>query len=169
MSLITLDSLYVPADQKPLERRTDILVYQTTPLEQDIVLAGPVVCHLWAETDAPDTDFTARLIEVAPDGSTVQLSTGIIRARFRSGFDNPSLVEPGRAYEYVIKMAPVGIRFHRGMRIRLDISSSDFPGFDRNHNTGADPWTDPEIRIARQTIFHTAERPSRIVLPVLPE
>ena len=100
---------------------------------------------LWAVSSAPDTDFTAKLIDVHPNGLAVNLTYGIIRARYRNGYDNPSLIEPGNPYEYTIRLNPTGILFRQGHRIRLDVSSSDFPNFDRNHNTGADFWSDTEL------------------------
>jgi uncharacterized protein len=169
MSLMGLDAQAAPCDQAILGRRRDILVYQTAPLERDILVIGPVVCHLWAASDAPDTDFAAKLIEVGADGLAQNLCYGIMRARFRRGFDKPAMLEAGVPQEYVIPMMQVGIRFKRGSRIRLDIASSDFPNFDRNHNTGRDYWSDPELKVARQTVFHDPRHPSRIVLPVIPD
>ena len=132
-------------------------------------MIGPVVCHLWAASDAPDTDFAAKLIEVGSDGLAQNLCYGIMRARFRKGFDKQVLLDGGNPEEYVIPMMQVGIRFRKGSRIRLDIASSDFPNFDRNHNTGRDYWSDPDLRVARQTVFHDPRHPSRIVLPVIEE
>ena len=169
MSLMGLDAQAAPCDQAILGRRRDILVYQTPPLERDMLVIGPVVVHLWAASDCPDTDFAAKLIEVGPDGLAQNLCYGIMRARFRKGFDKQVLLDPGVPQEYVIPMMQVGIRFKKGSRIRLDIASSDFPNFDRNHNTGRDFWSDPELRVARQTVFHDPRYPSRIVLPVIPE
>lgn len=168
MSLLAMDGQSIPCDQAPLAHRRDILVYQTRPLEADLVVLGPTRCHLWAATDAPDTDFTAKLIEVAPDGATINLTSGIVRASFRDGFDRKADTERERPCEYVISMGPVGMRFRRGSRIRLDISSSDFPSYDRNHNTGRDFWSDTELRIARQTVLHSPRYPSRLVLTVAP-
>ncbi len=169
MSLMGLDAQAAPCDQAVLARRRDILVYQTPPLERDLLVVGPVVCHLWAASDAPDTDFAAKLIEVGADGVAQNLCYGIMRARFRRGFDTPVLLDAGVPQEYVIPMMQVGIRFRKGSRIRIDIASSDFPNFDRNHNTGKDYWSDAELRVARQTIFHDPAHPSRIVLPVVEE
>ena len=168
MSLMDLSGQSVARDQSPLDRRGDILVYQTPPLEQEIEVTGPVVLKLWAASSAPDTDFTAKLIDVHPDGLAVQLTYAIMRAQYRNGYETPSLIEPGRPYEYTVQLNPTGILFRRGHRIRLDVSSSDFPNFDRNHNTGKDFWSDAELRVAHQTVFHDSERPSRLVLPVIP-
>ena len=168
MSLMGLDAQAAPRDQSPLNDRRDILVYQTPPLDREVTFVGPVVLKLWAASSAPDTDFTAKLIDVHPDGLAVNLTYGIMRAQYRDGYDAPTLIEPGRPYEYTVRLNPTGIVFGRGHRIRLDVSSSDFPNFDRNHNTGADFWSDAELRTAHQTIFHDSERPSRLVLPVSP-
>ena len=168
MSLMDLGAQAAPRDQSPLDGRNDVLVYQTPPLDQDIEVTGPVLLKLWASSSAPDTDFTAKLIDVRPDGLAVNLTYGIVRARYRDGYDNPSLIEPGTPYEYTIRLNPTGMLFRRGHRIRLDVSSSDFPNFDRNHNTGADFWSDPELRVAHQTVLHDPEHPSRLVLPVIP-
>lgn len=168
MSLMAPDAQAAPCDQSPLNSRADILVYQTPPLTEEIEVTGPVVLKLWAASSAPDTDFTAKLIDVHPDGLAVNLCYGIMRAQYRDGYDAPSLIEPGVPYEYTIKLMPTGILFRRGHRIRLDIASSDFPNFDRNHNTGNDFWSDTEMQVAHQTVFHDRERPSRLVLPVIP-
>ena len=168
MSLMGIDAQAAPRDQSPLSGRGDILVYQTPPLQEDIEVTGPVVLKLWAASSAPDTDFTAKLIDVHPNGLAVNLTYGIMRARYRDGYDNATFIEPGKPYEYTIRLNPTGILFRRGYRIRLDVSSSDFPNFDRNHNTGADFWSDAELRVARQTVFHSAEYPSRLILPIIP-
>ena len=168
MSVMDIDAQAMPRDQAPLDGRRDVLVYQTPPLEQEIEITGPVVLKLFAASDAPDTDFTAKLVIVYEDGTAVNLTYGIVRARYRDGYDSPTLLEPGEPYEYTIRLNPVGVLIRPGQRLRLDISSSDFPNFDRNHNTGADFWSDAELRTARQTVFHDRERPSRLILPVIP-
>lgn len=167
MSLIGPDGQAAACDQHLLSGRQDILVYQTAPLENDLLVLGRVACVLWASSDSPDTDFIARLIEVGTDGRAMNLCFGIVRARYREGFDHESLLEAGRPYEFRISMMAAGILFRRGSRIRLDITSSDFPAFDRNHNTGRPFHTDTTLHIARQTIFHDAARPSRLILPVI--
>ncbi len=169
MSVMGLDYQALPSNQAPLDRRKDILVYQTRPLECDVLAIGPVECHLWAASSAPDTDFTVKLCEVGVDGISINLSYGIVRARYRFGYDQEKALDPGVPQEFVITMMPVGIRFQKGSRIRLDVSSSDFPNFDRNHNTGREYWSDPELRVARQTVFHNTEMPSRLLLPILKE
>ena len=152
-------------DQSVYDHRHDVLVYTTAPLERAMVLIGDVACVVWVASDAPETDFTAKLVEVRPDGRAIGLSTGILRTRYLDGYDSEVRLEPGEAYEMTIEMSPIGIRFEVGSRIRLDISSSDFPNFDRNHNTGGPFWQDNELRPAVQTVFHDRVRASRLLLP----
>jgi putative CocE/NonD family hydrolase len=169
MSLMGKDVQMEPRFQAPLDDRQDILVYQTAPLSEDIQVIGPVSLKLWVSTDAPDTDFTAKLIDVFPDGSAVNVTYGILRCQYRDGFAvTAPPMQPGEVYALEVALNPTGIVFKKGHRIRLDISSSDFPNFDRNHNTGRDFWSDAELRPARQTVFHDHARPSRLVLPVIP-
>jgi putative CocE/NonD family hydrolase len=168
MSLMRNDAQAAPVDQSPHDHRRDTLVYQTPPLAEDIEVTGPTTLRLWAASDCPDTDWTAKLALVLEDGLCVNLTYGIMRARYREGFDNPSLIERGKPYLYEIKLNPTAILFKAGQRIRLYVSSSDFPNFDRNHNTGRDDWSDPELRVAHQTIFHAGDRRSCLVLPVIP-
>ena len=169
MSLMSKDVQMEPHWQSPNNYRQDILVYQTPVLIEKMVLAGPVKLILWVGSDAPDTDFTAKLIDVHPDGSAVNLTYGIIRCSYRDGYDRkaPALA-PGESYELHISLNPTAITLEKGHRLRLDISSSDFPNFDRNHNTGADFWSDAELRLAFQHVYHDRARPSRLLLPVLP-
>ncbi|HCV28213.1 MAG TPA: X-Pro dipeptidyl-peptidase, partial [Dehalococcoidia bacterium] len=168
MSMMGLDAQAAARDQAPLAHRQDILVFQTPVLEEAIEVTGPVVLKLFASSSAPDTDWTAKLIDVQPDGAAVNLTYGILRASYRDGYENPTPIEPGREYEYTIKLNPTGNVFMPGHRIRLDVSSSDFPNFDRNHNTGKDFWSDTGFRVAHQTVFHDSVRPSRLVLPIIP-
>jgi len=155
-------------DQRPLDHRRDVLVFVTEPLEEDVEVTGPVVVKLWAASTAPDTDFTAKLVDVYPDGFAVNLCHGIVRARYRDSFENPSLIKPGQIYEYTIPLRPTGNLFKKGHRIRVDISSSNFPFFDRNHNTGREFYEDAELVAATQTVYHNGQYPSRIILPVIP-
>ena len=166
MSLMGLDAQAAPRDQAPLDDREDILVFATPPLASPVEMIGPVVLKLWASSTAVETDFTAKLIDVHPNGLAVNLSYGIMRTSYRDGYENPAPMQPGEPYEFTIKLGPTGIRFGEGHRIRLDISSSDFPNFDRNHNTGADFWSDAELRTAHQKVYHDREHPSRLVLPL---
>jgi uncharacterized protein len=153
-------------DQSVHDQRQDILVYTSEPLRTSLLVIGEASCTLWVSSDAPETDFTAKLVEVRPDGLSVELAAGIIRTRFLDGYGSVVRLEPGTPYQATIRLGPVGVRFGPGSRIRLDISSSDFPNFDRNHNTGADYWSDSELRPARQTVYSDARRPAHLTLPV---
>ena len=157
-----------PYDQRPLEARADVLVFTGPVLEQDLEVTGPVVATLYAASSALDTDFTTRLIDVYPDGRAINLCEGVIRARFRDSIEIPTLLEPGKVYEFTIDMEVTSNLFKRGHRIRLDISSSNFPRLDRNPNTGHPFGLDGEIQVAYQTIYHDAQYPSHITLPVIP-
>lgn len=154
-------------DQRVTEARTDVLVYTSEVLQNDFEITGPLVVHLFASSDAPDTDFVARLVDVHPDDYAQNLADGILRARYRSGAQQ-ELLEPGKVYEFVIDLWATSNVFRAGHRIRVDVSSSNFPRWDRNPNTGAPFGTDTELRVANQTIFHNAAHPSHIVLPVIP-
>jgi putative CocE/NonD family hydrolase len=123
---------------------------------------------LYAASSARDTDFTVKLSDVFPDGFAMNLSEGIIRARYRNDDRNPDLLEPNEAQEYRIRMYPTSMLIRRGHRIRVDISSSNFPRFSRNLNTGEPVATGTRIEVARQTVLHSTEYPSHIVLPVIP-
>jgi putative CocE/NonD family hydrolase len=138
-------------------------------LDRSLLVIGDASCTLWVSSDAPETDFTAKLVEVQPDGVSIELATGILRTRFLHGYESAVRLDPGTAYELTISLGPVGVRFLPGSRIRVDISSSDFPNFDRNHNTGADYWSDIELRPARQTVYSDAQRPAYLTLPVCPD
>ena len=159
-----------PFDQRETESREDVLVYTTPVLEQDVEVTGPIAVHLWASSSAPDTDFVARLVDVYPNGYAQNLNDGIIRARYRnfSKGEQPTLIEPGKAYEYEIDLWATSNVFKAGHAIRLDITSSNFPRWDRNPNTGHDIGADDELAVAHQTILHDSEHPSYIVLPVVP-
>ncbi|HEX2055939.1 MAG TPA: CocE/NonD family hydrolase [Nitrospiraceae bacterium] len=157
-------------DQRPNENRPDVLVWSTPPLETDLEVTGPVRLTLYAASSAPDTDFTAKLIDVYPDGTAYNLTEGIIRARFRrSVWDAPELLTPGRIYEFGLDLQPTSNVFRAGHRIRVHLTSSNFPLWDRNPNTGHRQGMDGERHIARQTVYHDAAHPSHILLPVIPQ
>ncbi len=160
--------LHGPVHQGPIERRDDVLVYTSPPLERDLEVTGPLEVVLYATSSAPDTDFTAKLIDVYPDERALCLAEGIIRARYRASLAQPELLEPGEVAEFRIELAPTSNVFRKGHRIRLDVSSSNFPRFDRNLNTGEGIATGTRMQVARQTIMHTSQYPSHIVLPVIP-
>ena len=155
-------------DQRPVEYRNDVLVYTSEPLEADLEVTGPVVVKLFAATDGRDTDFTARLVDVHPDGYARNLCDGIIRGRYRETLERQELLEPGEVYEFTIDLWVTSNVFRKGHRIRVDISSSNFPRFDRNLNTGNPTADDTEVRVARQRVYHDTTRPSHILLPVIP-
>jgi putative CocE/NonD family hydrolase len=155
-------------DQRDVEARTDVLVYSTPPLEESTEVTGPIKVHLWAATSAPDTDFTAKLVDVAPNGYARNLADGIIRARYRNSVSREDPILPGRVYEYVIDLGATSNVFRAGHRIRLEISSSNFPRFARNLNTGHPIGSAAELATALQTVFHDAESPSHVLLPVVP-
>jgi putative CocE/NonD family hydrolase len=155
-------------DQRAVEARPDVLVYSTPPLQQDLEVTGPLEVHLWAATTAPDTDFTAKLVDVGPCGYARNVQDGIARARYRASLEEPRPVEPGAAYEYTIDLHATSNVFLAGHRIRVEISSSNFPRYDRNPNTGHPAGADAELWVATQTVLHDAAHPSHIVLPVIP-
>jgi putative CocE/NonD family hydrolase len=169
-SLITPEYPGGPFDQRVTESRIDVLVYSTAPLEQDVEVTGPIRVRLWATSSARDTDFVARLVDVHTDGYARNLTDGIIRARYRhlTHGQLPSLLEPGQVYMYDIDLWATSNLFKKGHRIRLEITSSNFPRWDRNPNTGHDFGVDDELIVAQQTILHDAEHPSHIILPLVP-
>ena len=158
-----------PRDQRVIEARDDVLCYTTPPLDEPLVVAGPVALELWASTDAPDTDWTGKLVDVHPDGRAVLLCDGILRARYRESFSDPRPLQPGRPTRYSIDLGHTACRFGAGHRIRLEVSSSNFPKFDPNPNTGRPVATETESRVAIQEVLHDREHPSALQLHVLPE
>ena len=156
-------------DQRQVESRRDVLVYTSTVLEREMEITGPIRLHLWAASSAPDTDFTAKLVDVYPDGTAYNLTDGVIRARYRQSRSRPSLLEPGRAYEIVVDVGATSNLFKAGHRIRLEVSSSNFPRFDRNPNTGMPLGASPEVRSAIQNILHNESHASFLALPVVPK
>jgi hypothetical protein len=156
-----------PRDQRPLDARRDIVRYTTAPLTSDIVIAGPIRAVLHVSTEGRDADFTVRLIDVVPDGRAIGIADGIVRLAHRGGGDKREPVEPGRVYEVAIELGDLAMRIAKGDRLRLDISSSNFPKFDRNPNTGEDPFEAKVLEPALQTIHHAAARPSRVEITLL--
>lgn len=157
-----------PEDQTLVEQRDDVLVYTTEPLDQDIEVTGPVKLVLWASSSARDTDFTGKLVDVHPDGKAYNLCEGIQRARYRHGLEKAALLEPGRPERYEIDLWVTSNLFKQGHRIRLEVSSSNFPRFDRNPNSGKPFGSDTEMLTAEQTVLHDGEHPSHLLLPVIP-
>jgi uncharacterized protein len=157
-----------PYDQRHVEQRPDVLTYTTNPLTQDTDVTGPISLTLYAASTAPDTDFTAKLVVVHPDGSAVNLTNGIQRASYRDSLSQPSPITPGQVYRYTITLWPTSNLFRRGDRIRLDLSSSDFPQFDPNPNTGDWFGDSTHSQPASQTILHDTTHPSALILPIIP-
>jgi predicted acyl esterase len=156
-----------PSDQRGSEDRPDVLVYTTAPLADDVEVTGPLRATLWIASSALDTDFTATLVDVHPDGTARAINDGILRARYRKSRTRPELLTPGAPTEITIDLGATSNLVRAGHRIRLHLSSSNFPRFDRNPNTGGVFGRGAELRRADQTIFHDAARPSRLVLPVV--
>jgi len=168
-TLFGKNSFTAVADQRPLAHRQDILVYQTEPLKRRIEVTGNPTVELCAATSAPDTDWFVRLIDVAPDGLARDCCMGMVRARERNSREKPELLKPGEVVRYTIRLGPTSNAFLPGHRIRLDVTSSDFPNYDRSHNTAADPNADVELVTAQQTVYNGRPRASRILLPVIAE
>ncbi len=157
-----------PRDQREVESRADVLVYSTPALDQDVEVTGPVTLDLFAKSSAVDTDFTAKLVDVAPDGFAQNLTEGIIRARYRESASEAKLLTPGRIYEYKIDLWSTSNVFLKGHKIRLEVSSSNFPRFDRNLNTGKPAAVSANALPATNVVYHDQEHPSTLLLPVVP-
>ena len=159
---------------RPLAERADVLVFQTPLLTRALEVTGPIVVHLWIASDCPDTDFTAKLIDVYPpnadypNGYAMNLTGGILRVRYRDSWEAPTLMQPGLVYAIRITLFPCSNWFAAGHRLRLDIASSNFPHFDVNFNTGEPEGLSTYARIATNTIFVDQARPSHVVLPIIP-
>lgn len=157
-----------PTDHAPIERRDDVLVYTTAPLVEPLEVTGYVSARLFAASDASDTDFVARLCDVYPDGRSIIVCDGIVRARFREGLDREVFLDPGHVYAFDIPMGVTSQVFLSGHRIRLEVTSSCFPRFARNLNTGESVAVGTRMRMARQCIRHSSAWPSCLILPVIP-
>jgi putative CocE/NonD family hydrolase len=157
-----------PRDQRPSEGREDVLVFSTPAFEQDFEVTGPVSLELYASSSAVDTDFTAKLVDVWPNGFAQNLTEGILRARYRDSQEKPEFMNPGEVYKLSIDLWATSNVFRKGHRLRLDISSSNFPRFNRNLNTGEDPNRGTRMVKATQSIYHDSEHPSALILPVVP-
>jgi putative CocE/NonD family hydrolase len=168
------DDLWVCHDTLPLSSRADVLCFRSAPLTGDVEVTGPITVKLWVSSSAPDTDFTAKLVDEHPpnddypEGFSMNIADGIMRMRYRNGFERGELMRSGQVYGVVIEPQATSNLFKAGHRIRIDISSSNFPHFDVNPNTGGPLGVDRESRVAHQCVFHDAARPSHVVLPVIP-
>jgi putative CocE/NonD family hydrolase len=154
-------------DQRPTLGRSDVLVYTGPELEEDLEITGPVSAVLFVATTGTDSDFMAVVSDVRPDGYTQNLVEGAVRGRFRESLTDPTPLVPGRVYELKVDLWATSHVLRAGHRIRVHVTSSDFPRFDRNLNTG-ESFGGTRVVVAEQTLFHDAERPSRVVLPVIP-
>jgi len=157
-----------PFSQAEIEQRADVLVYSTPVLDQAVEVTGPITLTLYAATTAVDTDWTGKLVDVYPDGRAINLNNGIIRASFRDSLEKPTPIQPGTVYEYKINIWPTSNVFLPGHRIRLEVSSSNFPHYDRNPNTGHPFGVDAEVRPADQIVYHDPAHPSVLTLPLVP-
>ncbi len=157
-----------PRDQKEVESRPDVLVYSTPPLDKDTEVTGPITLDLYAQSSAVDTDFTGKLVDVGPDGFAQNLTEGILRARYRESTSTATSIDPGKVYEYKIDLWSTSNVFLKGHRIRVEISSSNFPRFDRNLNTGKSAAASSEFVKATNTVLHDSQHPSAIILPLVP-
>jgi putative CocE/NonD family hydrolase len=164
----TLHGSRGPMDRRVAQERSDVLVYTSPPLTEDLEVTGPVTVKLFAASSAPNTDFTATLSDVHPDGKAIHICEGIRGVTFRKSLEHPTLIKPGRIYEYTIDLWETSMVFKAGHRLRVDISSSNFPRFARNQNITAPFGTSAEMRKATQTIYHDARHPAHILLPVIP-
>jgi putative CocE/NonD family hydrolase len=164
-----------PRDQRPIEVRPDVLLYTSQAFEGPLTVLGSVYLTLFAASSAPDTDFVARLVDVYPDGRAICVADGILRASARESYPEPGVVRPvptspierGKVYEYTIDLWATGLTFLPGHRMRVEITSSSHPRWERNLNTGESTYESSRTEVARQTIFQDAGRPSRITMTVI--
>jgi putative CocE/NonD family hydrolase len=158
-----------PRDQRAVEARPDVLCYTTPPLTEPLEVTGPIELVLYVSSSAPDTDFTGKLVDVAPDGRAMILTDGILRARYRDSFAEPALLRPGQVYALRIDIGATANVFQVGHRLRLEVSSSNFPRFDRNTNTGGDIATEGREApsVAVNQIHHDRAHRSHLLLPTI--
>jgi|SRR5579864_596893 len=157
-----------PRDQRPVEARNDVLLYSTPPMSRDVEVTGPVTIELYAKSSAVDTDFTGKLIDVWPNGFAQNLTEGILRARYRDSQETSELMNPGQIYKLNLDLWATGNVFRKGHVLRLEISSSNFPRFDRNLNTGMPAASSDHFVSATNSIYHDEQHPSALILPVIP-
>src|SRR5213075_2050846 len=155
-------------DQRKMEERSDILVYSSAPLKEGIEVSGPIEVTLYVSSDAKDTDFTVKLIDVYPDGRAYNLDETIQRLRYRNGYDKPlAWMEPGKVYKVTLQPMNTSNYFEAGHRIRLEVSSSNFPRFDRNLNTGGRNYDESKGVIAHNAVHHSKQYPSEVTITVV--
>ncbi len=153
--------------QKKVESRRDVLVFTSSVLDEPLEVTGPIKAYIFAASSAVDTDFTVKLCDVYPSGKSLNIADGIIRARYRESLTDPTLIEPGKVYKYEVDLWATSMLFRKGHRIRVQVSSSNFPRFDRNSNAGGKGGPE-NYAVAEQTVYHDSEHPSHILLPVIP-
>jgi putative CocE/NonD family hydrolase len=154
-------------DNRKIEMRNDVLVYTTPEFDTDVDVTGKIEIVLYVSSDAPDSDFTVKLLDVYPDGRAMNIDETIQRARYREGYDKQVLMEPGEIYELRVSPITTSNVFLAGHRLRIEVSGSNFPRFQRNLNTGGDNFTEARSVIARNRVHHSAEHASRIIIPVV--
>ena len=152
-----------------IEIRKDVLVYATAPLEKPVTIAGPIEVVLYVSSSAKDTDFFVKLIDIYPDGKAINLSNDAFRVRYREGFDKKVLMRSGEIYKVSLPNMVTAARFQKGHRIALQVTSSDFPFYERNLNTGGNNYDETTWVVAENSIHHGPRQPSHVVLPVLPD
>ncbi len=156
-------------NQQFTEKREDVLIFDSAPLEKPITLVGPIRAEIYASTEGKDTDFTAKLVEVRADGHARIIENGIRRGSFLESKGVSNSLMPERVYKFGIEMGATAIKLQKGSRLRLEVSSSNFPKYDRNPNTGENPIKTTVFKSVRQTVFHSRRYPSQLILPVLKE
>jgi len=156
-----------PMDQRKIESRGDVLLFTGEPLEAPLEITGRVRAQLWASSDAADTDLVARLCDVYPDGRSINICEGALRARFRDGFEREKLLKPGQPYELDLDLWSTSIILNKGHRLRVLITSSSAPGYDPNPNTGSPFRSDTRTQVAHNTLYLDSAHPSQILLPVV--
>jgi hypothetical protein len=155
-------------DRKSTEKRNDVLIYTSSKLERELEITGPIFVILYAGSDACDTDFTATLVDVFPNGYAHLIQEGIVRARYRNNNTQPSFIEPEKVYEYKIDLWATSYVVQKSHRLRVEISSSNFDRYARNTNTGSECGFETTTVKAKQTIYHSSQFPSHILLPIIP-
>jgi putative CocE/NonD family hydrolase len=158
-----------PRDQRSVENRDDVLTYSTGPLTENLEVTGLVSLTLFVKSTAVDTDFTGKLVDVAPDGFAMDVAEGILRMRYRDSQEHALLMNPGETYQITVDLWSTSNVFLRGHTLRLEVSSSNFPRFDRNLNTGEEIKSGRRLVSAKNIIFHDAQHPSALVLPIMPK
>ena len=155
-------------DRREEETRSDVLVYTMPVRKKTLAVTGPVRLRFHAAVSAPDTDFVVHLLDVTPDGRSLWLTGGVLRARYRNGTEKPELLVPNEITEFEVVLNDIAAAFLPGHALRIELCGQDFPTCGRNPNTGNEYTTDPELRCAAVTVYHDAEHPAELLLPVLP-